>query len=173
VALAAVLLLLSCLYDASGREEEPLLALRSSPAGRGLLRWDSALVFLKCALFVSLFLGGGWHSLHALRGQAGLSLLIFGAKYLLLTAVVLHVRSRLGYPLRNTVSPSFYFVFLLSVLTSGLSLLAGRWSGIPLVEWLRQSMPLALTVATVAGLLLLARSRSVLPARGTVINPWL
>jgi hypothetical protein len=169
-ALTAVLFLMSCLYDASGREEEPLLAVRSGVAGRGLLRWDSALVFLKCALFVTLFLGGGWHSSPALRW---LSLLIFGVKYVLLTAIVLHVRSRLGHPSRSTVSQSFYFVFLLSVLAGGLLLLAGRWGGIPLVEWLRQSVPLALTLTALAGLLLLGRSRSVAPVRGTVINPWL
>jgi hypothetical protein len=169
-ALAALLFLLSCLYDASGRGEAPLLTGRPSAIERGLLRWDGALVLLKCALFVTLFLGGGSHAV----GNLGwLSPLIFTAKFGLLVALVMHIRSRLGYPSRSTVSRSFYFLFLLSALVSGLLSVAGRWRGTALFEWMRQSVPLALTLATLAGLLLLYRARAVSPVRSTPINPWL
>lgn len=171
-ALAAVVYLLSCVYDASGRAETPLLTLRSN-AGHGLLRMDSALVFLKCALFVTLFLGGGLHTFHGAHSTGVLSALIFGIKYAVVLAVVMTARSRLGYPSRSTISKSFYLAFAWSLVVSCLPWVAGRWSGVPLLEWLRQSLPLALSLTALAGILLLGRSRSAPPARGTVINPWL
>lgn len=172
-ALAAVLFLLSCLYDASGRGEVPLLAGRPSASGRTLLRWDSALVFLKCALFVSLFLGGGLHPVHSVSAHGVLSALTFGIKYALVVALVVSVRSRLGYPSRSTVSGAFYFAFILNLLAGGLPLLTSHWGAIALLEWLRQGVPLALCLTALAGILLLGRSRATQPARGTVINPWL
>lgn len=172
-ALAAVLFLLSCLYDASGRGEIPLLTAKPSAAGRTLLRWDAALVFLKCALFVSLFLGGGWHPVHSASAHGVLSALTFGIKYALVVAIVVSVRSRLGHPSRSTVSGAFYFAFLLTFLAGGLPLLTNHWGAMALLEWLRQGVPLTLCLTAVAGILLLGRSRATPPARGTVINPWL
>jgi hypothetical protein len=171
-ALAAVLYLLSCVYDASGRAENPLLTLRSN-GGQGLLRMDSALVFIKCAMFVTVFLGSGLHTFHGAGASGVLAALLFSIKYAAVLIVVMSARSRLGYPSRSTISKSFYLAFAWSLTVSCLPLVGNRWGDNALVEWVRQSLPLALSLTALGGLLLLGRSRSAPPVRGTAINPWL
>jgi hypothetical protein len=171
-ALAAVLYLLSCVYDASGRAETPLLTLRAN-GGNGLLHIDSALVFIKCAMFVTVFLGSGLHAFHGAGASGVLSALLFGLKYAVVLIVVMSARLRLGYPSRSTISKSFYLAFIWSIAVSALPSIGHRWGGSALAEWVRQSLPLALGLTALSGILLLGRSRSTPPARGTAINPWL
>jgi hypothetical protein len=184
MALGALLFLLSTLYDASGAAEARLATPQSGVGGSKVLRFDDALVFLKCAVFVSVFLGGGlvgggslgggWVGLNGSQGLTrSVSLVaIFAVKYALVAGLVIRARSRLGYPSRTSVAGSFYGAFALCALVNAVAALPVRWDQIVLLDWLRQGISPALCLAALLGILLMGK-RSAVSARGLAINPWL
>jgi len=174
---AGSLFLLTALYDAPGAQDGPSPYRTDRVKGSMFLSsCDSALVMIKCALFVTLFLGGTLYPFQpAGSGIAAtlLAALVYVSKYTLVALLVLRLRARFGYPKLEEVSRPIALVVGAAVVCAGSLALPQLGEPMLLLGWLKGVLAPVLCMITLFGLLLVLGAKRSRTPRSATVNPWL
>ncbi|HTM45970.1 MAG TPA: hypothetical protein VL137_13510, partial [Polyangiaceae bacterium] len=180
-ACAALLFLLTMLFDASGAQGSGALgsASRWHHAQTTASFCDGLLVALKCVLFATLFLGLGVPASGlpaAGRIAALLPVCVDLAKYALVVLLVTRLQSKLHFPRLEDLAWPIVIASLCAATLTGLLLGQGKWQQAPLMEWVDQGVAPALCLAGAIGVLFALmgkRWNKLETPRSVAINPWL
>jgi hypothetical protein len=180
-ACAALLLMLTMLFDASGVQGSGALgnAARLHRVETASSFCDGLLIAIKCALFAILFVGWGVPAsgLPA-TGKIAVLLPLFVdlVKYVLVVLLVTRLQSKLHFPRLEDLAWPIVLASLFAAALTGLLLAPAKWQQAPLMEWVDQGVAPALCLAGAIGMLLALVSKGwskVETPRSVAINPWL